>query len=185
MFFTTEGVVTDPSTSFPVSTVRTHQAASTYRSIVSILDISLYFTECFAALKGELPQDSVSRSRDTSVSRFRRYKSKRLRRLHRNTIEFSRKEDNEERGFDLGKESSDSEQDDDGEGYDAEPPSFVGDATISFAEEDAFTRVEKMSRELDGLIRFIRRSVEDLGSKGGQESATFGVLSFALEDWDR
>lgn len=84
-------------------------------------------------------------------------------------------------------ESSDSEQggDDDDEGYSMEPPSFIGDTTISFTEEDAFTRVDKMSRELDGLIRFIRRGVESLGSKGGPESSTFGVLSFALEDWDR
>lgn len=84
-------------------------------------------------------------------------------------------------------ESSDSEQgeDDCNEGYSMEPPSFVGDTTISFAEEDAFTRVEKMSSELDGLVRFIRRGVENLESKGGPESSTFGVLSFALEDWDR
>lgn len=66
-----------------------------------------------------------------------------------------------------------------------EPPSFIGDTTISFVEEDAFARVDKMSRELDGLVRFIRRSVENLGGKGGPESSTFGVLSFALEDWDR
>lgn len=82
-------------------------------------------------------------------------------------------------------ESSDSEQEGDDEGYGMEPPSFVGDTTISFAEEDAFTRVDKISRELDGLIRFIRRSVENLGSTGGPESSTFSVLSFALEDWDR
>ena len=84
-------------------------------------------------------------------------------------------------------ESSDSEQGegDGDEGYGMEPPSFIGDATISFAEEDAFRRVEKMSSELDGLIRFIRRGVENLEGKGGPESSTFGVLSFALEDWDR
>jgi gamma-tubulin complex component 5 len=81
-------------------------------------------------------------------------------------------------------ESSNSEQEDDEE-YGMEPPSFIGDTTISFAEEDAFTRVGKMSKELDGLIRFVRRGVENLGSKGGPESSTFGVLSFALEDWDR
>ena len=105
--------------------------------------------------------------------------------MRRNTIEFSRNGGNEGSGFDPGEESSDSEQDEDDDGYEMEPPSFIGDTTISFAEEDAFTRVEKMSRELDGLIRFIRRSVENLGSKGGPESSTFGVLSFALEDWDR
>lgn len=66
-----------------------------------------------------------------------------------------------------------------------EPPSFIGDTTISFAEEDAFTRAEKMSSELDTLIRFIRRGVENLGSKGDTESSTFGILSFSLEDWDR
>ena len=116
---------------------------------------------------------------------MRRHRSKRLRQLRRNTIEFSNRGDNEGSSLDRGTESSDSEQDHDDEGYNMEPPSFIGDVTISFVEEDAFTRVEKMSRELDGLIRFIRRSVENLESKGGSESSTFGVLSFALEDWDR
>ena len=154
--------------------------------MISILDISLYFTECFSTFKGELPQDGVSRSRDISVLlRVRRYRSKRLRRLRRNTIEFSRNGGNEGSSFDAGEESSDSEQDDDDEGHEMEPPSFIGDTSISFVEENVFTRVEKMSRELDGLVRFIRRSVENLGGKGGPESSTFGVLSFALEDWDR
>jgi len=121
-----------------------------------------------------------------SVSlRVRRHRSKRLRRLRKNTIEFSRNGgDHEGDSIDPDVESSSSEQEDD-EGYGMEPPSFIGDTTISFAEEDAFTRVDKMSRELDGLVRFIRRGVENLCSKGGPESSTFGVLSFALEDWDR
>ena len=121
-----------------------------------------------------------------SVSlRVRRHRSKRLRRLRKNTIEFSRiGGDHEGDSIDPDVESSSSEQEDD-EGYGMEPPSFIGDTTISFAEEDAFTRVDKMSRELDGLVRFIRRGVENLGGKGGPESSTFGVLSFALEDWDR
>lgn len=123
-----------------------------------------------------------------SVSqRVRRHRSKRLRRLRKNTIEFSRngRDHGGDGGIDPDMESSSSEQGDDDEGYGMEPPSFIGDTTISFAEEDAFTRVDKMSRELDGLVRFIRRGVESLGSKGGPESSTFGVLSFALEDWDR
>ena len=134
-----------------------------------------------------MPQDNVSRGRDASISlRVRRHRSKRLRRLRRNTIEFSRhRREHEGDSIDPGVESSDSEQDDGDEGPSMEPPSFVGDTTISFAEEDAFMRVEKMSRELNGLIRFVRRSVENLGRKGGPESSTFGVLSFALEDWDR
>jgi len=119
--------------------------------------------------------------------RVRRHRSKRLRRLRKDTIEFSRNGRDHERddGIDPDTESSSSEQGDDDEGYGMEPPSFIGDTTISFAEEDAFTRVEKISRELDGLVRFVRRGVESLGSKGGPESSTFGVLSFALEDWDR
>ena len=122
-----------------------------------------------------------------SVSlRVRRHRSKRLRRLRKNTIEFSRNgRDHEGDSIDPDVESSSSEQEDDDEGYGMEPPSFIGDTTISFAEEDAFTRVDKMTRELDGLVRFIRRGVENLGSRGGSESSTFGVLSFALEDWDR
>lgn len=106
--------------------------------------------------------------------------------MRRNTIDFSRNgRVHEGGGIDPDVESSDSEQDEEEEGYGTEPPSFIGDTTISFVEEDAFTRVDKMSRELDGLIRFIRRGVENLSGQGGPESSTFGVLSFALEDWDR
>lgn len=168
--------------------IRSPKAASIYRSILSILDISLYFTECFATFKGESLQDSASRSRDVSTSlRVRRHRSKLLRRMRKNTIDFSRNgRVREGDGNDLDVESSSSEQeDDDEEGYGMEPPSFIGDTTISFAEEDALTRVDKMSRELDGLVRFVRRGVESLSEKGGPESSTFGVLSFALEDWDR
>jgi gamma-tubulin complex component 5 len=54
----------------------------------------------------------------------------------------------------------------------------------SSVEEGFFGRVDKMSTELDGLVRFVRRGVESLSGRAGDAAPAFGVLAFALEDWD-
>ena len=40
-------------------------------------------------------------------------------------------------------------------------------------------------RELDALVRFVRRGVESLAAGAGEAAPAFGVFAFALEDWDR
>jgi gamma-tubulin complex component 5 len=83
---------------------------------------------------------------------------------------------------------SDSDSDSDYEMNIAPPePSFsyAASTTISFVEESFFSRVDRMSSELAGLVRFIRRGVEDLASGSGEVASTFGILAFNLEDWDR
>jgi len=63
--------------------------------------------------------------------------------------------------------------------------SYVESLNTSFGEEDFFKRIDRMSRELDGLVRFVRRGVESLSRGNGDVALTFGILAFNLEDWDR
>jgi hypothetical protein len=65
-----------------------------------------------------------------------------------------------------------------------EPSFSVLSSSIVSVEEDFFVRVERMSSELDGLVRFLRRGVESLAGGTGEAAPAFGVLAFALEDWD-
>lgn len=50
--------------------------------------------------------------------------------------------------------------------------------------EEVVERLDKFSSELDGLVRFIRRGVESLAGGTSEAAPAFGVLAFALEDWD-
>jgi gamma-tubulin complex component 5 len=57
---------------------------------------------------------------------------------------------------------------------------------VTSTDDEALSdRLDKMSTELDGLIRFIRRGVETLAGGTGEAAPAFGVLAFSLEDWDR
>jgi len=58
-------------------------------------------------------------------------------------------------------------------------PSFSADA-----EEDLSTRLETLSGELDGLVRYVRRGAEGLARGMSDVASAFGVLAFMLEDWD-
>jgi gamma-tubulin complex component 5 len=56
---------------------------------------------------------------------------------------------------------------------------------VSPLDEGVFDgRLDKMSSDLDGLVRFIRREVESFAGGIGDAAPTFGILAFALEDWD-
>lgn len=50
----------------------------------------------------------------------------------------------------------------------------------SFAEDDFTGRTEKMMKDLDSLVRYIRREAERFATT----FHTFGVLAFSLQDWD-
>jgi gamma-tubulin complex component 5 len=70
------------------------------------------------------------------------------------------------------------------EGGDAMEPSYSVGPSTSHADDSFLDRIDKMSSELDGLIRFIRRGTESLAGGAGEAAPAFGVLAFALEDWD-
>ncbi|KAG6861976.1 hypothetical protein C0995_009160 [Termitomyces sp. Mi166 len=80
--------------------------------------------------------------------------------------------------------SSSDEEDDDIKSADASDPSFSVSTSVSYAEEGFQARMDKISSELDGLVRFLRRGVESLAGGTGEAAPAYGVLAFALEDWD-
>lgn len=73
----------------------------------------------------------------------------------------------------------------DEEEEDAEPAAATfGVTSISNFEDSFLSRLGRISQDLDGLIRFVRRGIESLAAGTGDASVTFGVLAFALENWD-
>ncbi|KAG6900427.1 hypothetical protein C0993_010815 [Termitomyces sp. T159_Od127] len=151
--------------------------SSLHRAILSILDMSLHFADLFVTFAGDTTTThDVSRQ---SIS-IRRHRSRRQRQQRRNTIGFSQPP----RKF--HDDSSSDEDDDDIENADIPEPSFSVNTSTSmyFAEEGIQARMDKMSSELDGLVRFLRRGVESLSGGTGEAAPAYGVLAFALEDWD-
>ena len=104
------------------------------------------------------------------------HRSKRLKRQRGNVIGFSQSFRS------LVSLDSDSDEAED----DGDSPSFsLGATSMTSGEDDNFlSRVEAMSNELNGLVRFVRRGVESLAGGVGEAAPTFGVLAFTLEDWD-
>jgi hypothetical protein len=75
-------------------------------------------------------------------------------------------------------------------------PSLIHQGTLSYLsftvpihedddEAGTFsTQLDKLSTDLDSMVKFIRKSVESLSVGTSEAAATFGILSFMLEDWD-
>ncbi|KAK0206027.1 Spc98 family-domain-containing protein [Desarmillaria ectypa] len=143
-----------------------------HRTIISILDMSLHFSEMFVAFAGDTTTHDISRH--SLITKRRRTRAQK--RAHRDVIGFSQ-------FMEDGSDSSDSDE----EFEDAVVPesSFsVGASTISSSMDDGVVRLDKMSSELDALVRFVRRGAESLAGGTGDAAATFGVIAFTLEDWD-
>ncbi|KAG5654228.1 hypothetical protein H0H81_005915 [Sphagnurus paluster] len=148
--------------------------SSLYRAILSILDMALHFSDVSAAFTGTSTTTlDVSRQ---SIS-MRRHRSRRQRYQRRNTIGFSQ-------SLQDIHDTSSSEDDDPEMDSTGPEPSFSTNASMSYAEEGFHTRMDKMSTELDGLVRFLRRGVESLAGGTGEAAPAYGVLAFSLEDWD-
>lgn len=144
--------------------------------------MALHFSDCFATFAGDTTTThDVSRH---SMNVSRRHRSRRQRRQRRDIIGFSQSL--------LGSADSSDDDSDGGDGGDgwganqALDPSFsmAASSISSVAEEGFLGRLDKMSSELDGLVRFVRRGVESLAGGTGEAAPAFGVLAFALEDWD-
>ncbi|KAG6820688.1 hypothetical protein H0H93_013206 [Arthromyces matolae] len=144
--------------------------SSLHRAILSILDMALHFADIFVAFAGTSTTTlDVSRM---SIS-IRRHRSRRHRHQRRNIIGFSQS---------LLENSSD--DDDEFAHGEAPEPSFSVNTSTSYLEEGFQERMDKMSTELDGLVRFLRRGIESLAGGTGEAASAYGVLAFALEDWD-
>ena len=141
--------------------------------------MALHFSEGFLSFGGDTTT-TLDVSRQLLI--MKRHRSRRRRKQKRN-VGFSQLLQDED-------DSSDQE-DHEAEGTvhiggdPLEPSSFsVLSSSVVSVDEDFFIRVERMSSELDGLVRFLRRGVESLAGGTGEAAAAFGVLAFALEDWD-
>lgn len=146
------------------------------RAITSILDISVGFSDTFTAFAGD---SSLNTSR-SSLNHTRRHRSKKQRRERRNIVAYVPVKDI------IDDSSSDSDFDlDESEVV----QSLEGEQSVSlaetsayesFTEDDLLGRTERMMKDLDQLVRYVRREVERLVTN----HQTFGVLAFSLQDWD-
>ena len=140
--------------------------------------MALRFSEGFISFGGDTTT-TLDVSRQSLI--MKRHRSRRQRKQRRNVVGFSQLFQDED-------DSSDQEENEaGGTEHSSDPlePSFsVLSSSIVSVEEDFFVRVERMSSELDGLVRFLRRGVESLAGGTGEAAPAFGVLAFALEDWD-
>ncbi|KAJ7172098.1 Spc98 family-domain-containing protein [Mycena filopes] len=152
-----------------------------HRAILSVLDMSIHFCETFITFAGDTTVTHDVSRLSSSISK--RHRSRRQRSQRKNVISFSQQvlpdsdessDDEEEQEFELDGGQQ--------EAHDVTRASFS--IAASSVEEDGYSRIDKMSTELDGLVRFVRRGVESLAGGTGDAASSFSVLSFTLEDWD-
>lgn len=135
--------------------------------IMAIFDMCLHFGDCFLAFTGDTTYDNKRPRFSTH-----KHRSRRAAHLRRNVV-----------GFDLPPaESSDDTSDEEVEERGFEM-SFA--TSISFADLDFFGQVDRMSRELDSLVRSLRKGVEALAGDTSEAASAFSIFAFTLEDWDR
>ncbi|KAF9266306.1 hypothetical protein L218DRAFT_956662 [Marasmius fiardii PR-910] len=140
-----------------------------HQAIISVLDMVIIFSDAFASFSGNASTHDLSTHSVTL-----RHRSRRLKKRRKNVVGFTQ----------FHTESSDSEPEYTEEGEKEYLMSLSVSVNTTFEDGDYLTRISKMSTELDGLVRFIRRGVEALAGGTSDAAATFGVLAFALEDWD-
>ncbi|KAJ3741009.1 Spc98 family-domain-containing protein [Lentinula detonsa] len=143
-----------------------------YQAVLSILDMTLNFNDLFGAFAGDVTMHDIS----SHSLVLKHHRSRRQRRRRKNTIGFSHQMDP---SFDTSESEMEQEEDEVDYSY------SVSINASTFAEsDDLFTKVNKMSTDLDGLVRFVRRGVETLAGGTSDAATTFGILAFSLEDWD-
>jgi len=148
-----------------------------HRAILSILDMCLHFSDLFVTFAGDTTTHDISRQHIS----MRRHRSRHQRKQRRNIIGFSQSLLDTEHTSDDDSELD--EGDDFGIGNVTEPSYSVG-PSASLADGGFLDRIDTMTSELDGLVRFVRRGTESLAGGTGEAASAFGVLAFALEDWD-
>ena len=133
----------------------------------------LHFSEGFITFAGD---SSTTLDVSRQSLNIKRHRSRSQRKRRRNVIGFlqSLQDDSP---------SSDDEDDEDVDAAVEPSVSMLGDSS-RYSEGDFFARVERMSSELDGLVRFLRRGIETLAGGTSEAAPAFGVLAFSLQDWD-
>lgn len=149
------------------------QMTSIHRAILSILEMSVSFSEHFTAFAGDTTL-SISR---ISGTRARKHRSRRLRRESRNIVSY----DQIPSFLEDDSESSESELDESILREEHEDLQSFAAQSIS-ESDDIVSQNDKMSRDLDRLVRYIRREVEHFALS--EEIPLLDVLAFSLQDWD-
>ncbi|KAL5508181.1 hypothetical protein ACEPAH_5800 [Sanghuangporus vaninii] len=153
------------------------KTAALQRALRSILDMSVSFSDCFVAFAG----DTTLNTSQTSTGRRHRHRSRRQHRQRLNVVSFApissfRDEDSD---------SSDSELDESvvQEIVEENVHTYAAPSAYeSFSVDDFFDQNEKLAKDLDSRVRYIRREVERLASS--KVGSQFDVLAFMLQDWD-
>lgn len=148
-----------------------------HKAILSVSDICLHFTNLFTAFAGDTTAThDISRQSITLKHRSRRQRKER-----RNVIGFATSlhylssDEDEEEEFDPEVGAA---------GASMDVSTSFWDASGQLNDDDFFGWIEKVSREVDGLVRYVRRGVESIAGGTTEAAPTFGVLAFDLEDWD-
>ncbi|KAL4076383.1 Spc98 family-domain-containing protein [Scleroderma yunnanense] len=142
------------------------------KAIISVLDMCLHFRGIFTSFVGDTTHDILR----LSVT-MRRHRSRRQRRIRQNVIGFSQPRT-------TSNPDDDSDTDLDAEELKEAPETSFSVAAPSFAQEDLSEQLEKLSSELDSVVRYLRRGAETLASGTSDAAQTFGILAFTLDDWD-
>lgn len=147
------------------------ETSALHRAVLSALDMCLHFSNIFVSFSGDNTHDI---SRISIV--MKRHRSRRQKRLRRDIVGFSTPEV-------ISDDESDDDDDDETVGGALEPSFSLAASVISY-EGDLPDHLDKLSRELDGIVRFVRRGSESWAGSMSKAAPAFGVLAFALEDWD-
>lgn len=140
--------------------------------------MALYFSDSFVAYAGSGSTHNVSRQ---SITPIKAHRSRRLKRQRKNVIGFS-----QDRPIPLDITDSDSDTDEESVLNSMTIDSdYLAASSTSFSDENIVIRLDKMSTELDALVRFIRRGAEGLAGGTGHTASVFDVFAFVLEDWDQ
>ncbi|KAL5527461.1 hypothetical protein ACEPAG_6252 [Sanghuangporus baumii] len=147
------------------------------RALRSILDMSVSFSDCFVAFAG----DTTLNTSQTSTGRRHRHRSRRQRRQRLNVVSFApissfRDEDSDSSDSELDESAVQEIVEENVHTY-AAPSAYE-----SFSVDDFFDQNEKLAKNLDSRVRYIRREVERLASS--KVGSQFDVLAFMLQDWD-
>ncbi|KAF8528848.1 Spc98 family-domain-containing protein [Hysterangium stoloniferum] len=145
--------------------------AALYRSILSILDLCLNFSDTLSAFTTD---SSLDISRHSLILMTRRHRRRRA--LKPDIIAFTEQLP--------PSDMSDSTDTEDSEESVGEVAGTFENCSISNSEDSFMSRLSHISQELDGLVRFVRRGIESLAAGTGDASTTFGILAFDLESWD-
>ncbi|KAK1223321.1 hypothetical protein PQX77_013798 [Marasmius sp. AFHP31] len=149
------------------------KTAALYQAVISVLEMAVKFSDSFVSFTGNSSTHDIS-SHSVSL----KHRSRRQRRRQKNVVSFAH-------SLNWNVDSSESEAElEDVDVENANISSFSASMDNQPEDGDFLARISKMSTELDGLVRFVRRGVETLAGGTGDAAAAFGVLAFALEDWD-